>query len=88
MRQETDELRVVIPMPVAIAFKRGAQSVAPMSAPLRARIATDDLEIVKYAAIKCGTTVAEFVRWCAVHVAVKIKEYHDGKPHEPDASCT
>lgn len=70
-------LRIHIPTPNEIPQGFGPNSTGKRGGNLRVRCTNNEYDAISYEAANLGISLAMFCRWCAVHVAQKLKKHRD-----------
>jgi hypothetical protein len=70
-------LQITIPTPDEIPKGFGPNSTGKRGGNLRVRCTDAEYDLIQKEAADLGISLAMFTRWCAVHVAMKIKQYRD-----------
>ena len=69
--------KISIPLPQDIPRARGIHSTGGFGGNLRVRCTNDEKLLVQSVANRLGITMSSFSRWCIVHAAQSLKEYHN-----------
>jgi len=77
-------LRISIPIPSEIPVGFGPNSTGKRGGNLRVRCTNAEYDAIKVEAELLGISLANFVRWCAVHVSQNMKEHRDDESTEWD----
>lgn len=70
-------LGIMIPTPNEIPKGFGPNSTGKRGGNLRVRCTDAEYDAIQYEAGMLGISLAMFTRWCAVHVATKLKKHRD-----------
>jgi hypothetical protein len=81
-------LRISIPTPSEIPVGFGPNSTGKRGGNLRVRCTNSEYDDIQIEANKLGISLANFVRWCAVHTATKMKEHRENESIEWDYEGT
>lgn len=77
-------LRIAIPIPSEIPKGFGPNSTGRRGGNLRVRCTNAEYDAIQEEAYRLGISLANFVRWCAVHTSQKLKEHRDSESTEWD----
>lgn len=72
-------LKVTIPTPSDIPRARGIYATTSFGDNLKVRCSGVEIELIDKASAIVGSKRANFIRWCAVHVAQMLVEWNDGR---------
>ncbi len=70
---DASDLSVTIPIPCDPPRARGIYSTQRFGVCIRARIHTDELQLIEQEAKELGVSVSAFIRWCAVQTAKELE---------------
>jgi hypothetical protein len=72
-------LRIAIATPSEIPHGFGPNSTGKRGGNLRVRCTNAEYDAISAEALRLNITLATFCRWCAVHVASKLKEHREAQ---------
>jgi len=72
-------LKIWIPIPSDIPKGFGVNSTGKRGGNLRVRCTNSEYDKIQSEAEVIGVSLANFVRWCAIHVAGKLEQHRDAQ---------